>query len=208
MVDHRGPGMSTAAETPQLALPSGDRERVRDVLNLGVFVLGAGVVMVFGALFASYFHLRAVADDWPPGRIQLDNYNGVTLFLTALLSSVTAEWAPYAIKRNNRRQALWAMGLTVAFGICFINLLWFVGNSLGFGPGDHAYGAVVTATLITAGVNAAIGVGFVLVALLRTSGHQVNPGDHELVRAASWYWEFVVLSWTIAFVALYLFQNK
>ena len=208
MVNDRGSGVSTATEAPQLALPSGERERVRDVLNLGTFLLGTAVLMVFGALFASYFHLRAVTEDWPPGRIELDNYMGVTLFLTGLLSSVTAEWGPYAIKRANRRQALWAMGLTVAFGISFINLLWFVGNGLGFGPGDHAYGAIVTATIITTGVNAAIGVGFVLVALLRTSGHQVHPGDHELVRAASWYWEFVVLSWTIAFVALYLFQNK
>ena len=200
--------MTTATEAPQLALPAGDTTRERDVLNLIVFLLGTAVVMAFGALFATYIQLRSVTDEWPPGRIELDNYIGVTLFLTLLLSAVTAEWAPYALKRDNRRQALWAMVLTVAFALAFINLLWFLGQRLGFGPGDHGYGAVVVATLITAAVNGAIGAGFVLVALLRTSGHQVSPANPELVRAASWYWEFVIVSWTVAFVALYVFQNR
>ena len=200
--------MTTAMDAPQLALPAGDTARERDVLNLIVFLLGTAVVMVFGALFATYIQLRSVTEEWPPGRIALDNYIGVTLFLTLLLSAVTAEWAPYALKRDNRRQALWAMVLTVAFALAFINLLWFLGQRLGFGPGDHGYGAVVVATLITAAVNGAIGAGFVLVALLRTSGHQVGPANPELVRAASWYWEFVIVSWTVAFVALYVFQNR
>ena len=200
--------MSTATDAPQLALPAGDTDDDRDVLNLTTLLVGTAVLMVFGTLFAIYIHLRSVTDDWPPGRIALDNYIGVTLFITALLSSVTAEWAPFALKRDNRRQALWAMGLTIAFAISFINLLWFLGQRLGFGPGDHGYGAIVVATLVVSAINAALGAGFVLVALLRTGGHQVGPGRHELVRASSWYWQFVVISWTVAFVALYLFQNR
>ena len=199
--------MSTTA-SEQLALPAAGRPRHSHVLNLVVLLLGGAGAMVFAGLAAAYLQLRALAGSWPPKDVELDNYLGVTLLLTALLSVATAEWAPYAIKRGNRRQALWGQLLTIGLGLSFLNLLWYLGSRLGYGVADHAYGTVVVASLIAIGVQVVIGLGFTVVALARTGGHQAVPGDHQLVRAAAWYWQWVNVSWLIAFTVLFLFHNR
>jgi cytochrome c oxidase subunit 3 len=192
----------------QLALPAGGRDRPSHVLNLGTLLLGGAGAMVFGGLLAAYLQLRGAAVRWPPQKVELDNYLGVTLFITALLSTVTAEWAPYAIKRGNRRQTQWSLLLTIGLGLAFLNMLWYLGTQLGFGVADHAYGTVVYAALLATGVQVVVGLVYVLVALVRTGGHQVVTGDHQLVRAASWYWQWVNVSWVVMFTALYVLQHR
>jgi cytochrome c oxidase subunit 3 len=194
--------------TEQLALPSGARSRPSHVLNLGTFLLGASGAMVFAALLAGYLQLQAESTSWPPGKAHLDNYLGVMLFLTSVLSAVTAEWAPYSIKRGNQRQTLWGLALTLGFGLAFLNLLWYLSTQLGVGVADSAYATLVYAAILATAAQVVIGLVYVLVALVRTGGHQVVPGDHQLVRAAAWYWQWVNLSWLIAFTALFIFQHR
>ena len=192
----------------QLALPSGARPQESHVLNLGTLLLGGAGAMVFGGLLAAYLQLRGVADTWPPKDVHLDNYLGVMLFLTAVLSAVTVEWAPYALKRGNQRQALWALALTLGLGLAFANLLWYSASQLGFGIAEHAYATLIYAAIIATAVQVVVGLGYVIVALVRTGGHQVVPGDHQLVRAAGWYWQWVTVSWLVVFIGLYVLQNR
>ncbi len=194
--------------TEQLALPSGARQRESHVRNLGTLLLGGAGAMVFGGLLAAYLQLRGVANRWPPQDVELDNYLGVMLFLTALLSAVTVEWAPYAIKRGNRRQTLWALALTLGLGLAFLNLLWYMASQLGFGVADHAFGTLIYAGVLATAAQVVVGLGYVLVALVRTSGHQVVPGDHQLVRAAGWYWQWVNVCWLVVFTAFFLLQHR
>jgi heme/copper-type cytochrome/quinol oxidase subunit 3 len=194
--------------TEQLALPSGDRDRPVHVLSLGALLLGIASSMVSAGIVAAYFEVRGVAKAWPPAGVRLDNYLGVTLFLTLVLAAVTVEWAPFAIKRGNRRHALWALGLTLGFGVSFLNLLWYLASQLGFGPADHAFGALMYAALIAVGVQLGLAVGFVLIALIRTAGHQVAAGQHEVVRAAAWYWHSAGVSWLVTFTAFYVLQHR
>jgi heme/copper-type cytochrome/quinol oxidase subunit 3 len=66
----------------------------------------------------------------------------------------------------------------------------------------------VYAALFATGAQVVIGLVYVLVALVRTGGHQVVPGDHELLRAAAWYWQWVGVSWLVVFTALYVLQHR
>jgi len=199
---------ATASVTEQLALPSGQRDQPGHVLSLGALLLGVASCMVLAGIVAAYFEVRGVAKVWPPRGVKLDNYVGVTLFLTMLLSAVTVEWAPFAIKRGNQRHALWGLGLTLGFGIAFLNLLWYLASQLGFGPADHVFGALMYAAIIAIAVQVSLAAGFVLVALIRTAGHQVVAGQHQLVRAAAWFWQAAGLSWLVVFTAFYVLQHR
>ena len=64
------------------------------------------------------------------------------------------------------------------------------------------------AILLVSGVIAATGFAFVLVALVRFAGNQVTTSDTDGARAAAIYWHFVVLSWLLAALAVYVFQHK
>ena len=196
--------MSTASAP--LALPPAGHDRPRGVINAGAFLLGVANTMVLGGLFAVYLHLRHLADEWPP--FEFDNYLGGTLFVTMALSAVTVEWFAWGVRTNNRRQALWAGAMTLGFGLAFLNLLWYALAQAGFGPADGTFGPIFFSLAVGAGITAAIGFVFVLAALLRTAGHQVRAGDDDVVRAAAWYWQFVVVSWIVAGAAIYIFQNK
>lgn len=191
-----------------LALPSAGETRRPNVLNVAVMVAGVAAVMVFVGLAAAYFDVRALSTAWPPKKVALDNYLGTTLTITMLMSAVTAEWALQAMRIGNRRHALTALALTPAFGLAFLNLLWYLVTKLGFGPGSHAYGALFYAFVAATVVNVLLGIGFLLVALLRTFGHQVGPGNTAVARAATAYWHFVVGAWMLSYVALYLFQHR
>ena len=191
-----------------LALPSGAATRRRDLLTVTTAVAGVAGVMVFFALAAAYFDVRALSPVWPPKKVSLDNYLGVTLTITMLMSSVTAEWAVQAMKIGNRRHALTALALTPGFGLAFLNLVWYLVANVGFGPGSHAFGALFYAFIAATIINVLLGMGFLLVALVRTFGHQVGPDDTSVARAATAYWHFVAAGWLITFTALYFFQHR
>ncbi|MBV8959124.1 MAG: heme-copper oxidase subunit III [Actinobacteria bacterium] len=191
-----------------LALPAGPETRRSDALTVTALVAGiAGVMVIFG-LFAAYFEVRALAPVWPAKKVSLDNYLGTTLTITMLMSSVTAEWAVQAMKIGNRRHALTALALTPGFGLAFLNLLWYLVAKVGFGPGSHAYGTLFYAFVGATVVNVVVGIGFLLVALLRTFGHQVTPSNLSVTRAASGFWHFVSAAWLLTFVALYVLQHR
>jgi heme/copper-type cytochrome/quinol oxidase subunit 3 len=194
--------------TPVLALPPAGHDRPRNLFNLALVLLGAASTMAVGALVAAYFNVRAAAEEWPPEGVELDNYLGTTLLRTMLLSSLVVEWAPSAVKRGVRRQAVAAQIFTIGFGLSFLVLAWYLVTRLEFGPGDHAFGAIFYALLVAGGINVALAVGVIAVTLARTLGRQITTGNHELLRAAAWYWQFAVFTWVVVYSALYLFHNR
>ena len=200
--------MSEATAETQLALPSGAPAERPHRLNLAVLLAVCAVAMAFGAWLAAYLNVRALARVWPPDDVELDNYLGVMLFVTMLLSAATAEWAPYAVKRGNRRQTMTALAVTIGFGVAFVNLAWYAWSQFGFGPADHTFGTLAWAGYAAAALNVGAGVGFLAVALARAAGNQVQPGRHELVRAAAWYWQGCGLAWLVVFTGLYVFQHR
>ena len=142
----RGGRVMTAPAAP-LALGSGVRPRPRNVLNLTVLMVVTGGLALFAALIGAYSALSG-----PPGRghrsgVALDDYVGSMLSITAVMSAVTVEWACYAVKRDDPAQATWGLGLTFGFGLAFLDLLWFLGRNVHFGPGDAKVGPYAVALL-------------------------------------------------------------
>ena len=69
------------------------------------------------------------------------------LTATLLLSGAVVGWASTAARAGNRRQALAALAITAGLGGAFLNLAWYTGSNVGFGPSSHAFGAIVLASL-------------------------------------------------------------
>ncbi len=197
-----------SAPATVLALPRGGRDRPVHVLSVATLLSGVAELAAVGGLVAAYLNVRALALRWPAKGVHVDNYLGTTLTITLGLSLITAEWAVYALRHGNRRQTLSALAITTGFGAAFVNLLWYVGTQLHFGPADHSYGVLVYAQLVAVGVIAAIGIGFLLVAVARTVGGHATAGDPALVRAAAWHWHVVGGAWLLVFMAIYVLQHR
>jgi|GEM_PF-5446047 len=188
---------SAAAAPPMLALNSAERPRPRNLANLGVLVAVASGTMAFGALVAAWVNVSHFTKPWPPKGTVIQNYTGSMLTITMVMASLTAEWSVYAVRRRQSSQARAALAITLALGAAFLNLLWFLGRQVGFGPGRNAFATIFFAMISLSGVAAAAGMVVLAVVLARVVGGQVAGADSEPVRAAAFYWHFVTLTWLV-----------
>lgn len=188
-----------------LALPAPPRDQPRHLLSLGALLGGVSTLVVAGTVVASYIHTRSVAPAWPPRGVRIDNYLGVVITITAVMSSWLVEWAAAAARDAQRRQALGALALSALLGFSLVNGIWYFGARLGFGVNDHAY-AVLTYALVGIGCGAAV-VATVLVvaAMAKVAGRQMDR-DSEVVRAVCWYWHSAIATWLVVYFTLFVFR--
>jgi len=196
--------------TAPLALPSGERPRARNLINIGVLVIVIGGIALFTTLVAAYVFVGHLANGWPPPGVYIDFYTGNMLAITAVMSGVMVEWASYAAKREDPAQATWGLLLTAGLGAGFVLLLWQLGSHLGFGPGSAKIGAfavILYAMFGASGLVALIGVAAVVVTIPRVLARQITATNCEMLRAVAWYWDFVVVAWLVVYTAVWLFTG-
>ena len=178
------------------ALPPAPPAHRRNVLLAGSLLAVAAGTMLMGTLLGIYFETRdaaqAAGEAWPPEGVELPNVALAVAYGTLAMSSVFAAWAGAALRLGDRRQAYMAVGLTVAFGLLFINALSFCWQQLGIVAGESPFADVVWAVtgvhalLVLAAVVAFVVMGF------RVLGGQLSARNRELVLAAAAFWHFVV----------------
>jgi heme/copper-type cytochrome/quinol oxidase subunit 3 len=157
----------------------------------------AAVVMLFAGLLGTYVILREQAGGftraWVPEAASIPLVPANMALITLLMSSVTVQWAVYAIRRDDRRNAYLAMGLTVLFGVAYINAMAFWIGQLGVGIANSAYSLIVYATL---GGHLALTIAALLFAGLttfRALAGRVTPRHHESLAACTLFWHLTVL---------------
>ena len=177
---------------------------------LGMLLFITSEVMFFAGLFAAYFNVRANSPVWPPEGFDdklhiLPLVGPATVLL--ILSSFTCQIGVWAIRKNDRRGLVRAIGVTFVLGVTFLvmqaidyALLYEDGMRLDSGPFGTTYytltgfhGAHVLGGAIMLGV-----------VLYRSMAGQFSSSHHDLVEATSMYWHFVDVVWILLFSLLYL----
>jgi cytochrome c oxidase subunit 3 len=179
-------------------------------------------VMFFAGLFAAYFNVRANAPDgiWPPitpesleagERAQyhlaiLPLVGPATILL--IISSFTAQFAVWAIRRGDRTAFIRNLSVTVALGVVFLimqaidyALLGAEGISL---AGAGTFGTTYFTLTGFHGAHVFGGVIMLAVVLYRGMAGQFSARHHDAVEAASLYWHFVDVVWIVLFSLLYI----
>ena len=195
--------------SPMLALPSAGGSGPaagarRNTLPLAVVLAGAAIGMAFAGLIAAYLAFRSGGGTFPPAKTGFDNYTATTLLITALMASVTIEWAAYGIRKGFRGQALFGFGVTVLLGLAFLNALAYLINGFGFEAGDSAYAGVVYAMTGLSFLVALVAVGGVVLTGLRAVGHQLTTDNYHLVRATGLLWHVAAVAWVAVFYTIYV----
>src|SRR5881227_1084214 len=134
---------SAADET--LALTAGDAAaeapRPRAIANVATALFVAGDFMALCALVAGYYAVRSQAFKWPP--VNLGTYLPTMIALTMVMTAVTIQWAVWAIRRNDQRTCLAALGITIFFAFAILNGQWYELAHLHFDVAAHTYGTFV-----------------------------------------------------------------
>jgi cytochrome c oxidase subunit III len=213
--------LTTTEHSPIAGLPHDARGGIGNPV-LGMLLFLTSEVMFFAGLFAAYFATRANAPGglWPP--INPESNPPEPYFLEFLpfvlpatillvLSSFTAQFAVWAIRRGDRTGFLRNLSVTVLLGIAFVvmqafdyALLYSEGITLDAGTFGTTYYTLT-------GFHMAHVIGGVImlgVVLYRGLGGQFSARHHDAVEASSLYWHFVDVVWIVLFSVLYLLPGS
>lgn len=171
------------------------------VLLTGTALAGAAVIMVFAGLLGLYLAARHAVITGPEvdGAAPVwfaDAANPIPLtpsnmaFGTMLLSCVTMFWAVDAVGRNDRRNAYFALVMTILFGAAVINATTFIYTQIDLPFAGETTSAGVLFYAVT-GAHLALIVGalvFATLMTLRTLGGEYAGRDREGITAASLIW--------------------
>ncbi len=184
-----------------------DATRARSNMLLGVRLGIASEVMLFGALFAAYFVIRADSGVWPPENfggerpeILLPGINTILL----VSSSVTMQLGVWAAARGDRGRLLRWLGITVGLGLVFLSIQAFEYANNGFGLRDGVFGSTFYTLTGFHGGHVLVGLIFIAIVANRARRGLVTSERHTAVEAASYYWHFVDVVWLFLFSTLYV----
>lgn len=134
---------------------------------------------------------------------------GLPAINTALLltSGATITWAHWGLIKNNRKQLIIGMALTVALGVAFLICqameYHHAYTEMGLTLGTGAYGATFFMLTGFHGFHVTLGTIMLIVILLRCMKGHFTPEHHFGFEGVAWYWHFVDVVWLGLFVFVY-----
>ena len=201
--------------TPEVAATATAHRVRRDPMPpslLGVILFVASECIFFAALFGAYFTVRAQAtangQPWPPTGIEGLKALPIPAISTSLLllSSVTMQFAVWAIRRGDRATMLRFLKLTLLLGAVFLGGQAYDYTTLGFSIHDTVFGTTFFTMTGFHGAHVAGGLVFIYLVLARGWSGQLTRDDHTALEACAIYWHFVDIVWIGLFSTLYLLK--
>src|SRR5437588_8867295 len=195
---------TTGATEETLALTAGDAaaeaQAPRGVSNVATAILVAGESMALFGLVAAYYAVRAQAFKWPP--VNLGTYLPTMIAVTMGMTAVTIQWAIWAIRRNDQRTTLAALGITIFFAFAVLNGQWYALAHLRFGPAATTYGTFVYVLTGFHMVHVIAGIVVLSAVLGRAVGGEFDADDHDTLTAAAVFWQFTNVAGLVAYSVL------
>jgi cytochrome c oxidase subunit III len=177
---------------------------------LGMVLFIASEVMFFGGLFGAYFTIRSAASEWPPPDTpHLTTWYAAVLTAILVSSSVTMQFGVWAIRRNQQRQLILWLAVSLVLGVVFLIGQGYEYSTLiqeGMSLSSGVFGSTFYTLTGFHGAHVAGGAAFILIVLLRARSGQFTARYHDTVEMASYYWHFVDVVWIGLFSTIYLLR--
>jgi heme/copper-type cytochrome/quinol oxidase subunit 3 len=188
-----------------LALPAAPAQLRPRMLLVAASIAIAAVAMLVAGQLGTYLNLREASGGhtttWLPKGTVMNEVAANLMLITMAGMSLVVQWAVYAMHRGDRRNASYALVLTVVFGILVLNAQGFIWVQL-----KVPFAASPFATLmytITGTFFAALAGGLVMVGVtaFRAFGGRYSTKDTEGISASA----IVVHGLTVIYAAVWFF---
>jgi cytochrome c oxidase subunit 3 len=187
------------------ALPAAPAPEPRRQLLLGVSIASAAIAMLMGGMLAVWALQRTrvhdVGDTWLPSGITIPEVPANVMLIAFLPLCIFAQWAVWAGKRNDRGNALLALGLTGLMALMIVNAQAFIYHEMGLVVAEGAYAGMfyaVTGTYVALLLSGTI---FTVVVAFRQFGGRT---DHELLVAHAIFWYAMTAAFTALWYVVYV----
>jgi cytochrome c oxidase subunit 3 len=172
----------------------------------GVSVLIATEGMLFLALVATYFFLRATSNAWPPPGIEVPKLDARAWIFTAVLvgSSIPILFAEAAVTRGRMRAVGVGLAVSALMGAAFLVNTIIDFRALTFGWGTDAYGSIYYVIVGLHATHVAAGLIISVVVQVKLWRRLVDAEHHTSVEVFSLYWHFVDVVWIVVFATVFV----
>jgi heme/copper-type cytochrome/quinol oxidase subunit 3 len=198
---------ATVAVSPLVDAPAPPARRPR-VLFVGAAFGAAASAMVVLAELGVYLQLRgqlaASGDATFPDGIVVPLTPGNMGLLTLAMSVVTITWAVYALRQDDRPHAYLALGLSLLFGVAFINSTIYLYQQLAMGLTASSTATLLYIVTGTHLVMLAVSMVFIAVMGFHALGGQLTGRDAEGMSAAALYWYVTVAVYIPLWYGIYI----
>jgi heme/copper-type cytochrome/quinol oxidase subunit 3 len=190
-----------------VALPAAPLPQRPRMLLVATSLACTAIGMMFAGMLAVWIALRDAAGGtsaaWLPKGISLPGVASNMMLIIMAGASVMAQWAVYAMARDDRRDAAVAVALVVIFGIAVFNAQAYIYQQLGVGVNTR-YGALffsVTGAFLVALV---AGMIMAVIVVFRSLGGRYSAKRHEGVSALALYWHFLTVAFAGVWFVVYV----
>ncbi len=192
--------------------------------GMGWFIFSE--VMFFAGFFGALFYIRTFALDWiskstlvwpnfvatwptsgPAATEALEAMGPWGLpainTLILLVSGATLTYAHWGLMKENRKQIIIGLALTIALGSIFLYLQAHEYAEAAFTMDSGIYGSTFYLFTGFHGLHVAMGTIMLAIILFRILKGHFSAHNHFGFEAVAWYWHFVDVVWLFLFVFVY-----
>ncbi|MCB1028753.1 MAG: cytochrome c oxidase subunit 3 [Microthrixaceae bacterium] len=170
---------------------------------VGAALAAGASAMVVVLLVGNYLEIRSASDNFFDG-VSMPLAQPNVMFWGLGLSVLSIQWAVWAIARDERSQAYWAMAITMLLGLSYLNSTWYLMSqselAVGVQPEAGATFAVVGAHVAMV----IVALAMVAVMAFRTVGGQFSSRYPDGWSAAAVYWHTMVGAYVLVWYAVYV----
>lgn len=177
-----------------------------DHQKLGMWLFIATEVMFFGGLLSAFLHYKVKNPSLAEAGLLDVFLVGINTFVL-LTSSLTVVLGLSAIQRDERRNFMISMGLTILLGLVFLVGQGYEFVSLyreGMTLNSSVFGSSFFTLTGFHGLHVLVGIVWAAVTLLRSVRGVYSSTRYEAVEVFGLYWHFVDIVWIVLFTLIYL----
>jgi cytochrome c oxidase subunit 3 len=127
--------------------------------------------------------------------------------LILLTSGLTITWAHWGLYKNNRKQLIMGLLLTVALGVTFLCCQAYeyihAYEHMGLKLTSGIYGTTFFMLTGFHGMHVTIGTIMLITILIRSIKGHFTPTNHFAFEGVAWYWHFVDVVWLFLYIFVY-----
>jgi heme/copper-type cytochrome/quinol oxidase subunit 3 len=199
--------MAVVTASPLATAPAPAPRRPRVLLvgaSLGAVASAVGIL----SMLALYLRTRAdnialTGTNLPEGLV-LPLTPGNMGLVTLTMAGVTMAWAVYALRNDDRPHAYAALGLTLLFGVAFINTTVYLYQQIATAPTSSPIAGLLYAVTGAHLVMVVVGMLFAAVMGFQALGGQLTGRDAEGMSAAALYWYVTIAVYSVIWYAVFI----
>jgi len=190
---------------PALASPPMQRPRM---LVVGTAFASAAVAMAFIGMVGVYLVERSTVvsagGTWLPDGVVISLTQPNVMLFGLVMSSVVIQWAVSAVRNDDRVNSYMALGLTLLFGLGYINMTAYLWSKAGFDVSADLQSTLIYSITGTHVVMAVAAMVFVALMAFRALAGGYDSRQYDGIAAAAVFWHVMVAMYVLIWLAIYV----